>query len=433
MPDMNENKVKCQNCGQLIRSEAQFCLYCGEKQVPPVEEQPPAVDGNRVSCSNCGKLIRDDVQFCLYCGAKQVPAPEGKIKCPKCGKFINEDAQFCLYCGEQQALAPYGNQSRCPNCGKLVRDDAQACTYCGEPVLPVSGLSEFDKDPYEILQVSGQAEQGAIDDAFRALMRQYQPGSDIPGYDEKYRDIIRAHDLLTDPVQLAEWKSRHGRGSGTTPPVETGPDTPELQAPPGPVTPALSPEPGNQQPVPDSPFPKLFEPAVTSLQDGQKRPAPKKGGKIALWISGGIMGLALVIVCLAVVIPLIQDATSRPRTSYSSPVVEATSTQSQAPANSSSDDCLAWDEITPAMEGWRVCAYGGIAQIYDIEDDTMRIKFSEAGNTFFIDLPASTRYTNGNGMKKIPEAGDCVVVEDVVQVYGSIPYMSVTELLLCEP
>ena len=39
MPDMNENKVKCQNCGQLIRSEAQFCLYCGEKQVPPVEEQ----------------------------------------------------------------------------------------------------------------------------------------------------------------------------------------------------------------------------------------------------------------------------------------------------------------------------------------------------------------------------------------------------------
>lgn len=48
-------------------------------------------------CSNCGERIRSNASFCMWCGKRFLASAE-KF-CPKCGNQLKPDASFCNRCG----------------------------------------------------------------------------------------------------------------------------------------------------------------------------------------------------------------------------------------------------------------------------------------------------------------------------------------------
>jgi DnaJ-class molecular chaperone len=62
-------------------------------------------------------------------------------------------------------------------------------------------------NPYTVLGVSRNASQSEIKKAFRKLARRLHPDSapDDPGAEEKFKDVSRAYDLLSDPKKRAEY------------------------------------------------------------------------------------------------------------------------------------------------------------------------------------------------------------------------------------
>ena len=87
---LNQTNVpnnQCSKCGAPLPQNAKFCLECGEKVAPVMQD-------NTVTCPSCGKTVAKG-KFCPECGYKFITA------CPKCGKEIVPGAKFCLECGEK--------------------------------------------------------------------------------------------------------------------------------------------------------------------------------------------------------------------------------------------------------------------------------------------------------------------------------------------
>ena len=59
MMKTNTNQKACQQCGQLLPSDAQFCPHCGAT----IGESTPR------ACPRCGKPNAGTVRFCQQCGA----------------------------------------------------------------------------------------------------------------------------------------------------------------------------------------------------------------------------------------------------------------------------------------------------------------------------------------------------------------------------
>ena len=83
----NASNNQCAKCGAPLPQNAKFCLECGEKVAPVMQD-------NTVTCPSCGKTVAKG-KFCPECGYKFITA------CPKCGKEIVPGAKFCLECGEK--------------------------------------------------------------------------------------------------------------------------------------------------------------------------------------------------------------------------------------------------------------------------------------------------------------------------------------------
>jgi len=83
----NASNNQCAKCGAPLPQNAKFCLECGEKVAPVMQD-------NTVTCPSCGKTVAKG-KFCPECGYKFITA------CPKCGKEIMPGAKFCLECGEK--------------------------------------------------------------------------------------------------------------------------------------------------------------------------------------------------------------------------------------------------------------------------------------------------------------------------------------------
>ncbi len=80
-----EENVLCVKCGAKLPKNAKFCLECGEKVMPKIQE-------GMVICSACGKMVPKG-KFCLECGIPMLN------KCPECGAEIPTGGKFCLECG----------------------------------------------------------------------------------------------------------------------------------------------------------------------------------------------------------------------------------------------------------------------------------------------------------------------------------------------
>lgn len=62
---LDNDKVKCSNCGEINDKDYKFCSQCGTKGVEKLESK-----GNVKFCSECGNKLQDGVKFCSECGTK---------------------------------------------------------------------------------------------------------------------------------------------------------------------------------------------------------------------------------------------------------------------------------------------------------------------------------------------------------------------------
>lgn len=71
------------------------------------------------------------------------------------------------------------------------------------------------RDYYEVLGVSREADQKAIKDAFRKLALKYHSDRNkAPDAEERFKEIAEAYAVLSDPKKRAEYDSRGFAGVG---------------------------------------------------------------------------------------------------------------------------------------------------------------------------------------------------------------------------
>jgi curved DNA-binding protein CbpA len=73
--------------------------------------------------------------------------------------------------------------------------------------------SEF-VDYYEILEISPNADSGAIERMFRYLAQRYHPDNRDTGDRLRFDVVLEAHDTLKDPIKRAQFDIRHQNHSG---------------------------------------------------------------------------------------------------------------------------------------------------------------------------------------------------------------------------
>jgi curved DNA-binding protein CbpA len=73
--------------------------------------------------------------------------------------------------------------------------------------------SEF-VDYYEILEISPNADSGAIERMFRYLAQRYHPDNRDTGDRLRFDVVLEAHNTLKDPVKRAQFDIRHQNHSG---------------------------------------------------------------------------------------------------------------------------------------------------------------------------------------------------------------------------
>lgn len=64
-------------------------------------------------------------------------------------------------------------------------------------------------DYYEVLQVSTNAEPETISRVFRMLAQRYHPDNQQTGNEERFRTILEAHTVLSDPEKRARYDVAH--------------------------------------------------------------------------------------------------------------------------------------------------------------------------------------------------------------------------------
>ena len=71
--------------------------------------------------------------------------------------------------------------------------------------MPTPENREGFVDYYELLQVSPNADSETIERVYRSLAKRYHPDNKKTGNDEKFRALVQAYRLLSDPEQRAAY------------------------------------------------------------------------------------------------------------------------------------------------------------------------------------------------------------------------------------
>jgi pSer/pThr/pTyr-binding forkhead associated (FHA) protein/uncharacterized RDD family membrane protein YckC len=75
----------------------------------------PHPSSPRLRCADCGAMLRANDAFCRGCGAKLAPAPiQARLVCADCGAVVPLPARFCNACGRElgQGTAPVPSPPR---------------------------------------------------------------------------------------------------------------------------------------------------------------------------------------------------------------------------------------------------------------------------------------------------------------------------------
>ena len=119
--------------------------------------------------------------------------------------------------GREPLLGQYRVRScRIAGIGKYQAELTPEVPVADAPERPASDAQE-DYDYYEILQVSRQADMDTIRRVFHGLAQRYHPDNKDTGDERRFRQVVDAHAVLSDPVKRAahdahlsnEDKTRH--------------------------------------------------------------------------------------------------------------------------------------------------------------------------------------------------------------------------------
>jgi len=187
------------------------------------------------------------------------------------------------------------------------------------------------KDPYEILQVSKNAEIEVIEAAYRRLARKYHPDTNAaPDANERMRDIIWAYKLLQDPLERANYDRTHSRYQ-----------TSQTYAPPrSQAQSMLASTPPTGPPVSPRPTPPRSAPTTAT-----RREVPQKSFLQKYWLLIALGAAAYIYF-----------------TNFNSPSLSQSSPPSTGPSSSSINqdpyaDCIPWT-MTYLYDGQRKCVIG---------------------------------------------------------------------------
>lgn len=163
--------------------------------------------------------------------------------------------------------------TQCPSCRSPVAEGVPFCPHCGAK-LHRRASSPSQGDPYEILQVSRNADQTVIEAAYKSLAKKYHPDSSS-GHSslEQMKRLNWAYETLKNPAERAQYDQ------GVSP-----------QAPP-------KPKPQPPKPSPPKPKPKPSSPRPQAYKSTRKAPPPKP--KPQKTQAKGITLNALVVITIA--------------------------------------------------------------------------------------------------------------------------------------
>jgi curved DNA-binding protein CbpA len=101
------------------------------------------------------------------------------------------------------------NEAFCFFCHKSIRPEIRFCPHCGKK-QPQMDASNSNKDPYDILQVSREAEKEVIDAAYRGLARKYHPDTNkSQDASAKMQDINWAYEVIGNEQSRNKWDQVH--------------------------------------------------------------------------------------------------------------------------------------------------------------------------------------------------------------------------------
>ena len=66
-----------------------------------------------------------------------------------------------------------------------------------------------DKDYYELLQISPNADPETVTRVFRLLAQRYHPDNPESGHEERFRDILEAYAVLNEPARRAQYDASY--------------------------------------------------------------------------------------------------------------------------------------------------------------------------------------------------------------------------------
>lgn len=70
-------------------------------------------------------------------------------------------------------------------------------------------MTESAQDHYEVLQVSSRADQETIERVFRHLAKRYHPDNSDSGDAERFGEVMRAYEVLSDPERRARYDASY--------------------------------------------------------------------------------------------------------------------------------------------------------------------------------------------------------------------------------
>lgn len=292
--------------------------------------------------------------------------------------------------------------TQCSKCGKDVIEGIPFCPHCGAKQPEPLTDDEYQRNPYHFLQVAENADIEVINAAYRQLARKYHPDTTNPtASEEKMRDINWAHDLLTNPIKLEQWKKHQPR-----------PQTPNIVRS-GPSTSNPNDYYNNSAPPSDPPTSPQYR--NTSVSSSTKSKSTSLGRTIVIIFSIIIISFTCRMYSAnptsePVPTPKILPSFTPKKTVMTRPK----NTSTPYPINTEVPEltyyglkCIGWTDITDLHIDKHICIYGKIFSFGPYSDKWNTIYFSDSSKAFRV-VDFNGYYINA------PNLGDCV------RVYGKI-------------
>ncbi|MBX3004879.1 MAG: DnaJ domain-containing protein [Anaerolineales bacterium] len=295
-----------------------------------------------------------------------------------------------------------GDTRACQNCGFESRSGLNFCPSCGANLNRTEPQNE-SRNPYQVLQISNNAEVEVILAAYKSLAKKYHPDQNKSSQAEtKMRDLNWAYHLLSDPARRKAWDQRNASDQ-------------------------------NRREGQGSAF---RQQASRQKRGSAQTPDPKPSEHLRRKNKGSnalsILAFLFVLVFLAFVCADTSQPARQTNSSSASSFIAPTSTRiptarpTSSPVVSYKDPtCLSAFAVTQTYVGRTICVYGVVDKVNQTPEYStiIRLRNSGTGQNEILFLSQSWVWPD---LKR----GDCIQATGRVFLTASYMYISLQDLYL---